>query len=322
MSFRHLTSNQEIPVDYPGEVVWIDFRPTTPTQKIISSNILDFESITLPLKRAGNLILLEAIIDSIPGNLILDTGSSGLVLNSIYFRHSRKSGNLVAGGITGSTGTVAKSRIKNLQISAINFQNLDADILDLGHLEKARNVKVLGFFGLSLFADFEVVIDLYRSVMVLHQLDYSGKRLDQSTGSQAVDINLSVQVFSDVIFVDGYIAGRKLIFCLDTGAESNVLGSHLPNKVINTVSVYRRSELRGAGAQSVEVLYGSMNDFTFGKSPISGMKTIITNLGAMSDSYGVRIDGMLGCDFLERGLFYLNLKQKKLGIAFNKEEEK
>lgn len=129
--------------------------------------------------------------------------------------------------------------------------------------------------------------------MVLHQLDYSGKRLAQSIGSQANDINLSVQVFSDVIFVDCDIAGRKLIFCHDTGTESNVLGSHLPNKVINTVGVYRKSELRGAGAQSVEALNGSTNDFTFGKSRISGMNTIITILGAMSNSYSVRIDG--GC---------------------------
>ncbi|HHN48153.1 MAG TPA: hypothetical protein ENN08_04365 [Bacteroidales bacterium] len=33
-------------------------------------------SFTIPLKRAGKLILMEAVIDSISGNIILDTGSA------------------------------------------------------------------------------------------------------------------------------------------------------------------------------------------------------------------------------------------------------
>jgi hypothetical protein len=311
-----------IPVNKPCLEFSVNSRPDQTLSILTSSITNEIESITIPLKRAGNLILLEAIIDSVPGNLILDTGSSRLVLNSIYFRQNRRTGSLMAGGITGSTGTLAHSRIKNLQISEINFQNLEADITDLGHIETARNVKVLGFFGLNLISDFEVEIDLYSSVLELHRLDYNGNRLTPAIGSQAPDIYLDVQVFTDVVFVDGYIANRKLIFCLDTGAESNVLGSHLSDKVLSTVSVFRRSELRGAGSQRVEVLYGAMNDFTFGKNRFSDMNTIITNLNTMSTSYGVRIDGMLGCDFIEKGVFVINLRQKKLGIVFNKDEKR
>ncbi|MBE0661202.1 MAG: aspartyl protease family protein [Bacteroidales bacterium] len=321
MSIQYFPEVLALPVNKSCQEFRVDSWPDHTISIITSSITDDFESITIPLKRAGNLILLEAIIDSVPGNLILDTGSSRLVLNSIYFRHNRKTGSLMAGGITGSTGTLASSRIKNLQISEINFQNLEADITDLGHIETARNVKVLGFFGLNLISDFEVVIDLYRSVLELHRLDFGGKRLATSGGLLSTDINLPIQVFVDVIFVDGYIADRKLIFCIDTGAESNVLGSHLPNKVLSTVSVSGRSKLRGARAQSVEVLYGSMNDFSLGKSHFSEMNTIITNLNSMSNTYGVRIDGMLGCDFLEKGVFIINFRQKKLGIVFNKNDK-
>ena len=44
------------------------------------------ESITIPLKRAGRLFLLEAHIDEESGNFIFDTGAADLVLNSTYFR--------------------------------------------------------------------------------------------------------------------------------------------------------------------------------------------------------------------------------------------
>jgi len=46
----------------------------------------NFQSITIPLKRAGRLFLIEATIDDQEGNLVFDTGSSGLVLNKTYFR--------------------------------------------------------------------------------------------------------------------------------------------------------------------------------------------------------------------------------------------
>jgi hypothetical protein len=65
-----------------------------------------------------------------------------------------------------------------------------------------------------------------------------------------------------------------------------------------------------------------MNEFNIGGAEIAGMNTIISNLSAMSDAYGVRIDGMLGCDFLEKGIFIINLSQQNIAITFYKEEKK
>ncbi len=279
-------------------------------------------SFTIPLKRAGKLILMEAVIDSISGNIILDTGSTSLVLNSIYFRQGRQQRGLVAGGITGSAGAFSRSQIENVNISGIQFQHLEANITDLGHIEAARNIRVLGFVGLSIFSEFEVVIDLHSNVMELHRLDRRGNRIVENRNKQNHDIEIPVKIESHIVFLDGIINGRKLTFCLDTGAESNVLSIHLPNRVLNTVSILRRANLRGAGAQQVEVLYGIMNDFSIDRQNFEDMNTIVTNLNAMNHAYGTNIDGMLGCDFLERGIFYINLTKRTLGINLIKEERK
>jgi len=122
-----------------------------------------------------------------------------------------------------------------------------------------------------------------------------------------------------VVFIDAIINKSKLTFCLDTGAESNVLGSELPGKILNTVNIISRSALRGAGAQQAEVLYGIMNQLSIGRKHFDGMHVIITNLSAMSQFYGIPIHGMLGCEFLEKGKFFINLKQERVGIIFNKE---
>jgi len=105
----------------------------------------DFNTIVIPIKRAGKLILMDAVIDSVQGNLILDTGSAGIVLNNIYFRGNRKNSNMVSGGITGSMGAVDKALVKSLQISDVSYKDIETNLADLGHLESARRVKILGF---------------------------------------------------------------------------------------------------------------------------------------------------------------------------------
>jgi hypothetical protein len=282
----------------------------------------EFESLTIPLKRAGKLILVEAVIDSVPGNLIFDTGAMGLVLNSIYFRRSQRSGGQGSGGITGKMEPVSKTKIKNLQISDLYYENLITDITDLGHIENARQVKVLGFFGLSLLTDFEVVIDLNNNVLELHRTDWSGKRTYQPELTPVYDLTLPVTSVSEVLFIEARIGTKKLTFCLDTGAESNVLSSDLPGKILNTVTVLRRSKLRGAGTESAEAIYGIMNDFSIDEYKIPGMQTIVTNLTAMKTAYNTYLDGMLGCDFFEQGVIYINLKRNKIGICLNKNQKK
>jgi len=47
------------------------------------------QTVTIPIKRAGNLIIVEAQIDSIAGNFVLDTGAPYLVLNATYFLGKR-----------------------------------------------------------------------------------------------------------------------------------------------------------------------------------------------------------------------------------------
>ena len=67
--------------------------------------------ISIPIKRAGNLILMEVQIDSIVGNLILDTGAPHLVLNKTYFRNYPLYGNVMASGITGGGGAGVHGQI-------------------------------------------------------------------------------------------------------------------------------------------------------------------------------------------------------------------
>jgi len=52
------------------------------------------------------------------------------------------------------------------------------------------------------------------------------------------------------------MAGRKLRFVIDSGAETNVLDSRLSEKIFENVVITSRATLKGSGDQKVEALYG------------------------------------------------------------------
>src|SRR3954454_17668013 len=64
---------------------------------------LDSTSCVIPFTRAGNLILIQATVDTMVGNFILDTGAPYLVLNITYFRdYQRTSSDAQQTSISGS----------------------------------------------------------------------------------------------------------------------------------------------------------------------------------------------------------------------------
>jgi len=275
----------------------------------------EITSFTIPLKRAGNLMLVDALVDGLPGNLIFDTGSSRIVLNAIYFRQGRKVNNQVSAGVTGVSGPISQTGIDKILISEIEYRKLMADVTDLGHIEKARNTKVLGLFGFSLFAEYEIVLDLQKSQVVLHKIDYNGNRKMQEA-TVNFDLEIPITQVSGIVFIEARMANKRCTFCIDTGAETNVLSNKLPTKILNSLTVLRRTKLRGAGSQSTEALFCLMNDFSIGKHRFSDMNALVTNLSHMTYAYGFFIDGMLGNDFLEKGVFCFNLTKNKLGVNF------
>ncbi|MCX6246594.1 MAG: retropepsin-like aspartic protease [Bacteroidetes bacterium] len=276
------------------------------------------ESVIIPLKRIGRLFMIEAKVDNLVGNFLFDTGSSQLVLNSTYFRKYILMSGVEGGGITGSTGELSRTRVGRLDISGFSYTNLLADVTSLGHIENRRGVKILGLFGASMLKGLEVVIDINHNELRLYRLDKSGNRLSVQKNDFKADVTEKVFICRNVLFVKVKIGGKFLDFCLDTGAESNVISCYASKKVLSTVTILRRSDLLGVGSGESEVFLGKLNDFSLGEHAITNMQTIVTSLGTLSSIYDYPIDGMLGYDFFEQGEISINLVKSEISISFNK----
>lgn len=280
------------------------------------------DSVVIPLKRAGRLLLVETEIDGEVGNLVFDTGANGLVFNSTYFRNRLKSDGSGTMGSTGAVGNVEQVTIEKLEMGGLIYKNLRVDLTNLGHIENRRGVKILGLFGFNLIRNFEVQIDTRNNQLKLFRIDKSGKRSVSQKTQFSSDLTQKINMQANIVLLEGVIGGRSLTFCLDTGAESNVISSFCNKNVLKTLTITRRSGLHGVGSARSEVLFGRMNDFSLGNQSFNGMETIVSNLDALGEAYGTKIDGMLGYSFLEQGVVCINFVKRQLELKIVKGEVK
>lgn len=199
-----------------------------------------------------------------------------------------------------------------MSIRELHLNNLVADLSDLGHIENYRNIKILGLLGVSLFTSYEMVIDLYHDVIYLNKpgMDEIVPEKDKPVKSPIFKVPFTLT--HDIITVETTIAEKKLVFCLDTGAETNALSKRLPRKVMQTFNVTKRLPLLGTGGSRAEVLLGTVDEITVGGKSFKKMHAAITDLDELGYAYGRPIHGILGNNFLVKGVVSINFVKKEL----------
>jgi hypothetical protein len=279
----------------------------------------DSSTFIVPFNRAGNLILVKATADSTEGSFILDTGCPHLVLNLTYFRQypTTYAQDEEKTGMTGSVSTtVVQTMIKNFRFGDMSYYRLEADLVNLGHIENSKGVKILGLLGMQLLRQFEMIIDFEKNLIYLHRVarkeasTYRHEMLKDDSLYHTVPIELT----DDRIIVKSEMAGKKMKLIIDSGAESNILDSRLPDKVFENVSITGKVMLAGAGSTKVEALTGDVQHLKIGSQDIASLPVLITNLEKTCFSYGGCVDGVLGFDFLSLQKIGFNFVTRKMYI--------
>jgi hypothetical protein len=277
----------------------------------------DSSTFILPFNRVGNLILLQARADTTEGNFILDTGCPHLVLNITYFRHYLLlEAEEERTGITASDFSVARTQVTDFSIGPMKYFRLKADLANLGNIENSKGVKILGLIGMQLLSSFEMILDYEKNLIYMHRVSrkeastYRNEMLNDTSAYTTVPIEL----VDDRIMLRTELAGKKLRLIIDSGAESNMLDSRLPNKVFENIAITGRMTLSGAGAAKIDVLRGDLNVLIIGNQHFEKLPVLIANLEKTCFSYGGCVDGILGFDFLSLRKLGFNFVTNKMFI--------
>lgn len=276
----------------------------------------DSSSCTLPFNRIGNLIVIKATVDSMEGNFILDTGAPCLVLNLTYFRDYpiTQVSDEEQSSIAGRGTTLSRTQVKELSFGTLQFFRTDADLANLGNIENAKGIRVLGMLGVELFKQCEMVIDFEKNLIYLHRISKKAPRscVQELLKDTSLYRTYPIQFINNRIVTESEIAGRKVRFIIDCAAESNILDSRLPNRVFELVTINRRVKLTGPGEQKIDALYGSLSQLKMGSRLIDDLPVIVLNLEYTCFAEGNCGDGVLGFDFLSRQKIGFNFVSRKM----------
>ncbi len=271
-------------------------------------------TVRIPFKLIGHLMVIEAEVYNKKGNFIVDTGSENLLLNKVHFTKHR--GRAARSGYAGVNGEVDQVRIrwlKKILLNDFSIENIKANSVNLSHIEKSKKMQLYGIIGYKVLKDYEVFIDFYLKQITLSKVDKKGNKIDQLPYLEKITDSLNFILKRHTIILKSYVNGSKLNFGLDTGAEINMLHTGVSKKVLEKFTVDKRILMVGADQRKIEVLAGKLNDVRFsGRIYNKSMRTILTNLRDANVAYGTRLDGILGYEFMVKRRIILNYKRKRL----------
>lgn len=266
------------------------------------------DTIVIPLIRVGNLMIIEAQIDTLVGNFILDLGAPYLVLNTTYFRDYEIDNNYTAGTLVSQNDFVRRTQISKLAIQGLEYYQLSADVTDLGAIENKRNIKILGLLGVSLFKNYVFDLNLSEQQLTLY------KNFDKDNIASDLILETTIKVKDNVIQIRAQANGMPLNFSIDTGAERNILDNRLPKSVYEGMQILNTSLITDGNGQKSEAILAKINNVYVGNLKIVRSPTIIINLDFMRKAYKSNIDGMLGFPFFALGRVIIDFKRDQLFI--------
>jgi len=305
-----------------AQSTWAYPDPEPPVKKPLNIQIetryADSVSCIIPFSRAGNLIIIRAKADTSSGNFILDTGAPGLVLNLTYFRDypSHAESNEEQSGITGTVASVRKTQVKRFRFGCIQSEAVSADLINLGHLESTKGIRIFGLIGLAQLRQMELIIDYENGEIRIRKTSKKEPLSvkDPLFADTSAYTSVPIEFWNSKLVTRTTMAGKKLRLMIDSGAESNLLDSRLPDKIFDNVEILRRIQLSGAGDKKVEALYGNLNNLRIGDQNTGSLPVIITNLEKTCLADNSCIDGILGFDFLSLHKIGFNFVTNKMYI--------
>lgn len=263
-----------------------------------------------PFTLVGKLIVIQATVDGITGNFILDTGISNLVLNTEYYQGLPI--DRVFHGINGKVCQVQASYFR-LELSTLKWKGLYAEIIPLHTLERTTGMPIHGLIGGKLFRKHCLWLDYTEKAIWLDKASnfratnpFPGKDLkavhQQKFRYKADSPCLSVN-----------LAKRSYLFSLDTGAEVNVLDQQYKDELKAYYREKTHKALYSFKGDHSPSSFVRLNGLHLGNYACKPMQAAFFDLSQWNrQTIGPAVDGILGYEFLHQFRVCINFKDRQI----------
>ncbi len=274
--------------------------------------------IQVPFKLVHRLIAIEAIVNNKKGTFILDTGAQRMLLNQKYFNTKSLPSRGNWAGINGTVQSVPYQIIDSFHLQSLTITDLEANFLDLSHIEKKRGIRLLGIIGYEALKNFEVFIDYPARKIQLNPVDKKGFTKLTPVFYEEIQDSLDFKLLHHLIVLKTEVGGVKMRMALDTGSELNLLDRLVKKKVLEHFEARNTINVSGSSSKVVEAVVGMLHHFKLNGQEFPPMRTLLNNLDHMRKSLGIWLDGLLGHEFLRNRRILINYQQRRLYIFKDK----
>ena len=266
----------------------------------------------IPFIQVDDLILVEVTIDGKTGNFIVDTGAPTLFLNKKYFKGRIENKEEQSWDINGAVSFSEVYYTKKLQIQTFEKKKMAARVIDLSHQEKAKNTVIYGVLGYDIFKNMELVFDFDKKELSLYKLDKKGNRLWKNDHSfdyptDSFTLNMSRHIPFLVAFIDG----KRLRLGIDSGAEMNILERDVFKNQSYLLDYQQPVLVNGFSNRKKQVRTAALSNLEVEDATFKRMNFALMDLSLLQGHRGVKLDGMLGSNFLKSCRMSINYRKKK-----------
>ncbi len=269
---------------------------------------------TIPFELAKNLIVVQAEINGIAGNYLVDTGAQAVMLNKSNFNPDFL--NIVPmnhappTGVNGTIQNVQGATNLELTLGPIQINGLRGLVMDLSPLEKSIGIPVAGIIGYNVLERFQIYFDYAAAELTLYSLDSNGRLLaDDGLGSPEQVTSFELSGYIPVFPVK--IAGHEIKMGLDSGAGNGMLFQRWQAPLEGQYEFIERAEMRGADDKVEMGDVGRISSMQLQDISYANM-TFHFNDIATHDGSAMPFEGLLGYEFLMRRPTAINFRARQL----------
>ncbi|MBT5828808.1 MAG: hypothetical protein HOH77_01335 [Candidatus Latescibacteria bacterium] len=260
----------------------------------------------VPFKLAGRLIVVEAEIEGVRGNFILDSGAANSCLNARIFPQLQDQAKPVDHKVYGVGGAIQE--MKWIVASGFKWQDAKLDVvkalyMDLSHLEENTGTQIVGLIGADFLQKFTVQFDYAHRELTLFSVN------PESYWQTAPDEVINFSIVGHIPVIDAQIGDHTLRFGLDSGAEGAQLFAKWEEPLTPHYAFLRNDNLKGADTNSRTVKKVRLDEFLIGDIAYLNHTFVIADINWGHESV---IDGLLGFEFLSTHKTAIDFQNQKL----------
>jgi hypothetical protein len=270
----------------------------------------------IPFELAGRIIVVQAEVNGIAGNFLLDSGAPVIMLNRSYFSSgeisTRPMRHRMPTGAGGSMSNVEAASNLTLNWGGLEISDQQGMVADLSHLEKNLGVPIVGLIGYAALEPFQVQFDYQQRELVLLRLNTKNLPVAgfiEELPEAVVDFKMA----GHLPYIPVTIGGQELKLGIDSGAEGAMLFTRWQEPLQDFYQFIRRDEMKGGDTHTQMGDVVLVKRMSLSSLNYDNMTFRFNNIGGNS-GHSMPFDGLLGYEFLASRPTAINFRARQLTL--------